>query len=92
MAAGRPVIATRVGHVESIVSDGVEGFLVEPGDVQGMANRSLELLLDRGLAARLGAAGRARAAGHDVKTIAAKLLDVLWAAAHQRKRMEVASL
>ena len=33
LAAGRPVVATRVGGVPDVVRDGVDGFLVEPGDV-----------------------------------------------------------
>jgi glycosyltransferase involved in cell wall biosynthesis len=37
MAAGRPVVATRVGGVPWLVEPGVTGDLVPPGDVQAMA-------------------------------------------------------
>ncbi len=36
-AAGRPVVATRVGGVESVVAQGRSGFVVEPGDVGGIS-------------------------------------------------------
>ena len=39
LAGGRPVVATRVGGVPDVVRDGVDGFLVEPGDVDAMADR-----------------------------------------------------
>jgi glycosyltransferase involved in cell wall biosynthesis len=83
MAAGRPVVATRTGHVESIVTDGVEGCLIDVGDVAGLAGRLTEVLSDPGLASRMGTAARARAARHDVVATAARLLQVLEAAAGQ---------
>ena len=76
MAAGRPVVATRVGHVESIVEDGREGHLVAPGDVEALADRLVSLLGDRALAAQMGAAGRERAKGHDARDIASRWLEV----------------
>ena len=81
MAAGRPVVATNVGHVSTIVDDGVEGFLVSPGDVLALAERLLRLLTDATLAARMGTAARGRAASHDVRAIARTLLDSLRTAA-----------
>lgn len=60
LAAGRPVVATRVGGVPDVVRDGVDGFLVEAGDVEGLADRLAELARDPELRRRLGAAGRAR--------------------------------
>jgi glycosyltransferase involved in cell wall biosynthesis len=77
MAAGRPVVATDVGHVASIVDDGVEGFLVTPGDVLTLAERLLRLLTDAKLATFMGRAARARAASHDVRVIARTLLQSL---------------
>ncbi len=60
LAGGRPVVATRVGGVPDVVSDGVDGFLVEPGDVEGLAGRLGRLAADPELARRMGEAGRER--------------------------------
>jgi glycosyltransferase involved in cell wall biosynthesis len=77
MAAGRPVVATRVGHVSSIVDDGVEGFLTDVGDVATLADRLRKILSDAALAKRIGAAARQRAERHDVRRVAADLLTAL---------------
>jgi glycosyltransferase involved in cell wall biosynthesis len=44
MAAGTPVVATAVGGVPDAVADGVDGFLVAPGDTNALAERILRLL------------------------------------------------
>lgn len=59
LAGGRPVVATRVGGVPDVVRDGVDGFLVEPGDVDAMADRLARLAADPPLRHRMGEAGRA---------------------------------
>jgi glycosyltransferase involved in cell wall biosynthesis len=58
MAAGAAVVATPVGGIPDVVDDEVDGFLVEPGDVQALAERIVRLLGDAGL--REAFAGRAR--------------------------------
>jgi glycosyltransferase involved in cell wall biosynthesis len=60
LAAGRPVVATRVGGVPDVVRDGEDGFLVDAGDVETLADRLAQLAGDPELRARLGEAGRAR--------------------------------
>ena len=62
LAAGVPVIASRVGGLPEVVHDGVSGYLFPPGDVEGMARQAVALLRDRSLAERLGRAGAKRAA------------------------------
>lgn len=57
MATGKPVVATRVGSVGESVRDGV-GYLVEPGDAAGMAERVVELFEGPRLARSLGSEGR----------------------------------
>jgi glycosyltransferase involved in cell wall biosynthesis len=58
LAAGRPVVSTRVGGVPEVVIDGVTGLTVPPADPAAMAQGILKLLRDRDLASRLGSAGR----------------------------------
>jgi glycosyltransferase involved in cell wall biosynthesis len=61
MAAGLPVVASRVGGVPEQVVDGVTGVLVEPGDPDDLAGALGRLVGDARLRRRLGGAGRARA-------------------------------
>jgi len=53
-----PVIATRVGGVPDVVKDGVTGFLIEPGDIDGLASKMDQLATDPALRAKMGEAGR----------------------------------
>src|SRR5207249_1655616 len=62
MAAGVPLVATRVGGTAEAVVDGVSGLLVEPGDSEALADSIARLLDDPPLAARLG-----RAARHEIE-------------------------
>jgi type III pantothenate kinase len=61
MLAARPVVASFWGGPSDVVEEGVTGFLVNPLHVTVLAERLRRVLLDPALAARLGAAGRARA-------------------------------
>ncbi len=58
MAARKPVVATPVGGVAEMVTQGQTGFLVEVGDVDGLAEALLSLLRDSTLRRRMGEAGR----------------------------------
>jgi len=57
-ACARPVIATNVGGVREVVSDGVSGKLIPPGEITAIADAVIELLQDSQLRARMGQAGR----------------------------------
>jgi len=61
MAAGKPVIATRVGGTPEAIIDGETGILVPSEDVEAMAEALSNLVTDTELQTRLGAAGQARA-------------------------------
>jgi glycosyltransferase involved in cell wall biosynthesis len=61
MSYGLPVIATRIGAIPEAVTDGQEGFLMEPGDVETLADRMARLAADPELRKRMGAAARRRA-------------------------------
>jgi len=58
MAAGVPVVAAAVGGIPELVADAVNGFLVAPGDNASLARALRRLLVDRALAAGIGAAAR----------------------------------
>ncbi|MFN2468565.1 MAG: glycosyltransferase family 4 protein [Gaiellaceae bacterium] len=59
-ARGRGVVAGGAGGILDLVEDGVEGLLVDPEDVQGLAAVLVRVLSDRALATRLGEAAAAR--------------------------------
>ncbi len=61
MAAGRPVVATRVGVIPELVADGESGLLVPPSDASGLASAVSGLLADHARATRMGLAARDRA-------------------------------
>ncbi len=58
MAAGCAVVATRIGGVEEVVTDGVNGMLVEPAKVSALADALRRLLADPALRKRLGEEAR----------------------------------
>ncbi len=60
MAAGAPIVATRVGGTPEVVEDEVNGLLVPPCDAPALATAIGRLLMDPALGERLGKAGRAR--------------------------------
>lgn len=61
MAHGLPVVSTPVGGIPEAVRDGEEGFLVQPGDIQALAERISRLLEDVALRTQMGQAARYRA-------------------------------
>ena len=60
MAASRPIVASRVGGIPEIIEDGVEGYLVEPMDVNTLAERCRRLIESPDVARKMGEQGRKR--------------------------------
>jgi glycosyltransferase involved in cell wall biosynthesis len=60
MAAGKAVIASRVGGLAELVNDSETGFLVSPGDAQELAAAMAKLIRDKHLRAAFGQRGAAR--------------------------------
>jgi N-acetyl-alpha-D-glucosaminyl L-malate synthase BshA len=58
MACGVPPVATRVGGVPELITDGVDGFLEAVGDIPRLAMRVCELATDEALHERVAAAAR----------------------------------
>ena len=61
MAAGVPVIAAAAGGPAEIITDGVDGVLVAPGDVGALARALERLAADAALRSELSVGGRRRA-------------------------------
>jgi glycosyltransferase involved in cell wall biosynthesis len=73
MASGLPVVATATDGSVEAVADGVNGFLVPPGQPDMMADALIRLLRDPEQAKWMGEAGRARVAEFDVRTMVAQI-------------------
>jgi len=58
MALGRPVVASGVGGVLSVLEDNVTGLIVPPSDSRSLADRIIELLENRERARQLANAGQ----------------------------------
>src|SRR5262249_57902045 len=58
MAAGLPIVASRIGGLVELIDDGRTGVLVPPGDAAALANAIGALMADAARAAELAAAGR----------------------------------
>lgn len=58
MACEVPVVASRVGGLPEVIRDGVEGYLADPGNIEEMSGRTLEILSDPGLRTEMGRSAR----------------------------------
>lgn len=77
MAAGKPVVSTRLAAVPEMVEDGVTGFLAAPGRPTEIADALARLAVDAPLRARMGQAGRARMESvFTAEAASARLLDL----------------
>jgi len=63
-ASGLPVVSTRHAGIPDVVIEGETGFLVDEGDVEGMAKHMLQMAQDPALAAKIGQAARKRIEDH----------------------------
>ncbi|MGH7522597.1 MAG: glycosyltransferase [Gemmatimonadales bacterium] len=73
MAVGRPVIATSVGGVMDTITHEVNGLLVAPGDVTGLAAALTRLASDAALRTRLGAAAQNAATSYTASRVVGEL-------------------
>jgi glycosyltransferase involved in cell wall biosynthesis len=84
MALGRPVVATAVGGIPDVVTDGECGRLVEPEDVDALAAALIELGRDPALRRKLGGAAAQRAEAFSTVVAREKLLAVYAALLRQK--------
>jgi glycosyltransferase involved in cell wall biosynthesis len=76
MAAGKPVVASRVGGIPDLVRDGETGYLVPPADEKGLADGIKKLLDDPDKAKQMGLRGQAHCQQFSLKAMIQKLDDL----------------
>ena len=85
MAAGLPVVASRLSGIPEIVDDGVSGILVPPADAERLATALEELARDPDRRQRMGDAGRDIVRREfDVSTNARRLIGLIEGSKHER--------
>jgi len=84
MAAGRPIVASKVGGIPDLVKDGQNGFLVKPGDVIGLSSAIKKLLDDKKMREEMGRKGRAMAGDYSVEKMIEKI-DALYTSLYKGK-------
>jgi phosphatidylinositol alpha-mannosyltransferase len=75
MAAGVPIVASKIAGYCSVLEDGVQGLLVPPGDAQAIARAIIALVHDPTRRARMSEAGKLKATQYDWDIVARRLLD-----------------
>jgi glycosyltransferase involved in cell wall biosynthesis len=78
MAAGVPVVATRVGGIPGAVDHGRSGLLVPPAAPESLAQALLAVLGDPGRRAAMGAAAREKALGTFSADVVVPRLEAIW--------------
>lgn len=74
MAAGRPVVATRVGGIPEVVENGVNGFLVKPGNPEALAQSAYKILTNEQIAIKMGRKGKEKAVKYTLENILPKYI------------------
>jgi glycosyltransferase involved in cell wall biosynthesis len=84
MAAALPIVATRVGGIPEVLTDGRTALLTAPHDVDGLAAHLAALITDASLRRRLGDAAHEALRNYSPDSYADRLLDIYAAAADPR--------
>lgn len=77
MAYGMAIVTTRVGGIPHLLEDGGSGYLCEPGDIEGLSKRLLELSKDGDKRRKMGERARQKAiADYSMESHIKKLMDL----------------
>jgi glycosyltransferase involved in cell wall biosynthesis len=88
MSVGTPVIASDVGGIGELMTNGVEGLLVRPGDVLQLRTEVTRLLASPSLRTAMGEAGRVRAQSYTSAQIIPAIEDVYSRVLQARERSQ----
>jgi glycosyltransferase involved in cell wall biosynthesis len=78
MAAGLPVVCTR--NCADVVRDGVNGFIIAPGDAEALASGIQRIVSDRGLRKTFSENARRAFAGYSLEAYSRRLIEAIGAA------------
>lgn len=76
MASGLPVVGVAAGGVKDLVREGVNGYLVNPGDYRSMAKKIIHIFREEKLLEKLGKNSRKLAEKHDVRKAVKELEEI----------------
>jgi glycosyltransferase involved in cell wall biosynthesis len=85
-AAGKPIVASRIGGLTDVVIDGETGLLVLPGSRDDLAAAMQQLLDDEGMRARMGEAAVRRAGEFHPDAVVPRFEEAYELALEARKR------
>ncbi len=91
LAAGRAIVASRIGQIDGIIRDGDNGLLVRPGDVTDLTRALAGLVADADRRGSLGARARASADAYSWSGVAERICAVAAAARAERWRHQVSA-
>ncbi len=73
MATGKAVIGTKVGGIVDVISNGENGLLVAPNDIEGLSKAMISLFENNDLSLKMGTAGLEFSRQHDWSAVAEKV-------------------
>jgi glycosyltransferase involved in cell wall biosynthesis len=73
MTLGVPIVASHIGGIKELVTDGLEGRLVSPNDPGALRQAVTQLLASPSLREGMAAAGRRRSATYSLKALATSI-------------------
>jgi len=75
MAVGKPIVASAIDGYKAVLTNGVEGLLVPPKNVEKLAEAITGLLKDESLRRKMAVAGRPKALEYDWTHVARRVMD-----------------
>lgn len=87
LASGVAVISTKCGGVESFIEPGLNGLLIEPGDIESLAYATMELIKNKRLRELLAKRGRQTALKFDAEVISQKWEQYLYSITNTHKKI-----